>query len=261
MRAERLTAIRQHLYVAGPSTVQDLAAAVAASLATVRRDLELLEREGVIERVHGGARIAEGGIVETAFGARENRRLEAKRAIADAAYALLRPRSGVFLDAGTTVLQLARRLRLAPLPLTVFTNGLIVAQELLNVAPVRLVMLGGQIRSENASIVGPQAEAMLEGLSFDQLFLGASAIGNDGVIYSIDPAEASANARMIARAAQCYVLADASKFGLRATYAVAKLRQAGGVISDAALSAEWRARLGEAGVTLTIAGEAARDGG
>jgi DeoR family fructose operon transcriptional repressor len=260
MQAERLTMIRQHLYAHGPATVQTLAEAVAASLATVRRDLRMLEREGVIERVHGGARIADGGVVEAAFAARENRRLEAKRTIAAAAFALLRPHSAVFLDAGTTVLQLARSLSLSPLPLTVFTNGLAVAQELLGVKPVRLVMLGGQIRGENASVVGPQAEAMLDRLSFDQLYLGVSAIGVDGMIHSFDPAEASVNSRMLARAAQCYVLADASKFGLRATYAVAPLRATTAVISDAALSAEWRARLSEGGVELTIAGEGGRDG-
>jgi DeoR family fructose operon transcriptional repressor len=260
MQAERLTVIRQHLYAHGPATVETLAGAVAASPATVRRDLQVLEREGVIERVHGGARIADGGVVEAAFAARETQRLEAKRAIAAAAFALLRPHGAVFLDAGTTVLQLARSLSLSPLPLTVFTNSLAVAQELLGVTPVRLVLVGGQIRSENASAVGPQAEAMLDRLSFDQLFLGVSAIGLDGVIYSFDPAEASINSRMLARAVQCCVLADASKFGLRATYAVAPLRAAGTVISDAALSAEWRARLGEAGVALTIAGEGGSDG-
>jgi DeoR family fructose operon transcriptional repressor len=260
MRAERLTVIRQHLYAHGPATVDALAEAVAASQATVRRDLQVLERDGVIERVHGGARIADGSVVEAAFAAREKQRLAAKRAIAAAAFALLRPHSAVFLDAGTTVLQLARSLCLSPLPLTVFTNSLAVAQELLGVQPVRLMLIGGQIRGENASAVGPQAEAMLDRLNFDQLFLGVSAIGLDCVIYSFDPAEASVNTRMLARAAQRYVLADASKFGQRATYAVAPLQAASAVISDAALSAEWRTRLREAGVVLTIADEVGHDG-
>ena len=103
----------------------------------------------------------------------------------------------MFLDAGTTVLQLARLIRINPLPLRIFTNGLAVAQEFLNVPDLEVAILGGQLRSENASLVGPQAEAMLESLWFDQLFLGASAIGPDGAIYSVDSAEASFNKCML----------------------------------------------------------------
>src|SRR6476659_1556398 len=112
MQGERLDAIRSHLYANGFSTIQSLADSVGASLATIRRDLQVLEREGSIDRVHSGARIAAGSSLEVA-------------------------------------------------------------------------VLGGQLRSENASLVGPQAEAMLESLWFDQLFLGASAVGPDGVIYSV----------------------------------------------------------------------------
>ena len=90
--------------------------------------------------------------IELRFDDRESHNLEAKRGIADAAYRMLKPHSTVFLDAGTTVLQLARRLRIEPLPLTVFTNGLAVAQALLDVPKVRVNVLGGQLRNENASV-------------------------------------------------------------------------------------------------------------
>ena len=91
MRTERLNAIRSHLYANGFSTIQSLADSVGASLATIRRDLHILERDGAIDRVHGGARIAEGSAVEVAFQERNKRHLSAKRAIATAAYALLHP--------------------------------------------------------------------------------------------------------------------------------------------------------------------------
>ena len=67
MKVGRLDAIRSHLYANGPSTIQAIADAVGASLATIRRDLQVLEDEGAIDRVHGGARIAEGSSVEVAF--------------------------------------------------------------------------------------------------------------------------------------------------------------------------------------------------
>ncbi len=252
-KAERLDAIRSHLYANGFSTIQSLANSIGASLATIRRDLQILERAGAIDRVHGGARIAEGSSVELAFQERAKRNISAKRAIATAAYRLLAPRTSIFLDAGTTVLQLARLIRVNPLPLRIFTNGLAVAQEFLNISNLEVVLLGGQLRSENASLVGPQAETMLESIWFDQLFLGASAIGPDNAIYSVDSAEASLNQRMLTRSAERYVLADSSKFGAMATYKVASLASSACVITDAGLSARWRSQLDEAGIETTIA--------
>lgn len=252
IKTDRLDLIRSHLYANGFSTIQDLADAVGASLATVRRDLLVLEQDGVIDRVHGGARIAEGSSVELAFQEREKRRLSAKRAIANVAYKLLSPRTSIFLDAGTTVLQLARLIRINPMPLRIFTNGLIVAQEFLNIPNLDVTLLGGQLRNENASIVGPEAETMLEGLWFDQLFLGASAISPDGAIYSVDSAEASLNRRMLTRSANRYVLADSSKFGTTATHKVSALSVAR-LITDTGLTAQWRGQLEEAGVEAAFA--------
>jgi DeoR family fructose operon transcriptional repressor len=258
VKVDRLDAIRSHLYANGFSTIHTLADAIGASPATVRRDLQILEREGLIDRTHGGARIAEGSSVELAFQERAKRHLSAKRAIATAAYDLLVPRTAIFLDAGTTVLQLARLIRINPIPLRIFTNGLTVAQEFLDIPNLEIVLLGGQLRSENASLVGPQAEAMLEEIWFDQLFLGAGAISADGAIYSVDSAEANLNRRMLTRSAHCFVLADSSKFGTTATYKVAPLTAAK-MITDTSLSEPWRAQLRELGVATTIADLGAND--
>ena len=251
VQVERLDAIRSHLYAHGFSSIQALADSVGASLATIRRDLQVLEREGAIDRVHGGARIAEGSSVELAFQERAKRNLAAKRAIAAAAYERLTPHTTVFLDAGTTVLQVARLIRVNPLPLRIFTNGLAVAQELVNVPDLEMAMLGGQLRSENASTVGPQAEAMLESLWFDQLFLGVSAISTDGAIYSVDSAEANLNKCMLNRAAQRFLLADSSKFGATATYRVGPVTAAH-VITDAGLPPKWHGLLTDMKAEMTI---------
>jgi DeoR/GlpR family transcriptional regulator of sugar metabolism len=256
IKISRLDAIRSHLYAHGFSSIQALADSVGASLATIRRDLQVLEREGAIDRVHGGARIAEGSSVELAFQERAKRNLAAKRAVAAAAYKLLKPHATVLLDAGTTVLQLARLIRLNPLPLRIFTNGLPLAQELLNVPGIEVSLLGGQLRSENASVVGPQAEAMLQSLWFDQLFLGVSAIGEDGAIYSVDSAEASLNLCMLSRAEQRFLLSDSTKFGTMATYRVAPLNSVR-VVTDGKLATEWRGRLADLGVEATIADDGA----
>jgi DeoR family fructose operon transcriptional repressor len=253
IKVDRLTAIREHLYAHGSLTNQELVVATGVSLATLRRDLNGLEEEGVIDRVHGGARLAASSNVEVGFEQRKKVNLAAKRSIADTAYEGIQPHTTIFLDSATTVLQLARRLRIMPMPVTVFTNSLAATHELLNVSKIRVIIVGGQLRSENASAVGPFAESMLDKLWFDQLFLGAGAVSDDGSIYSVDLNEASLNAKMLARSAERVLLADASKFGRSATYAVAPISGVNHVISDAALTAEWRQRLLNLGVDLKVA--------
>jgi len=254
LKIDRLGTIRQHLYANGPATIAELCEAVGASLATVRRDLAALEQDGLIERVHGGARLAEGAGIELAFGQRENTNLAAKRAIADAAYGLLQPNTAIFLDAGTTVLQLARRLKLDPIPLTAVTNGLPLAQELVGVPGVKVLILGGELRPDNASTVGPHAETQLDRMHFDQLFIGAGAVGEDLTIFTGDLAEASLNARMLARSRQRIVLADSSKFARTATYVIGAISNVTHVISDASLPGRWRQPIENAGVELIVAG-------
>lgn len=252
MQADRISKIQQHLYNNGYANVQDLAQATGASIVTIRRDLQRLEETGVVTRTHGGARLAESAGPEVAFQSRVQEHLEAKRAIAGVAYGLLRPHTTVFLDAGTTVLQLARRLRLEPLPITVFTNGLAVAQELVNVEGLSVNLLGGHLRNENLSMVGPYAERLLGEFWFDQLFLGTSSVRADAQMYTLHPAEASLNRAMIARTAQTTLLADSSKFRASAPYAVAPISAAHTLITDSLLEASWKTLFADLNVAATI---------
>ena len=240
MKPDRFQAIRQFLYANGPSPVAAIAEAVGASLPTLRRDLAALETQGAVVRAHGGARLADQVEGEVAFSRRETTHIAAKRAIGEAAYALLLPGSAVFLDSGTTVLQLARRIRLAPLPLAVFTNCLPVAQVLMDAPGIKLSLLGGSLHPENASVVGPRAEDMLERLWFQHLFLGAGAVGDDGILSSANDREARLNAGMVARSQACTLLVDSSKFGHRLTHEVAATAQMTRVITDGGLD-PWRA--------------------
>lgn len=247
VKNDRYSAIRQHLYNSGYSTIQEISEAVSASPATIRRDLLILEQQGFISRTHGGAQIAEDAGTEVAFAVREQHNLAAKREIAEAAFKRLKPHSAIFLDAGTTVLQLARRLRLNPLPLSVFTNCVTVAQLLMDVPEVKVTLLGGRLRPENASMVGSLAEASLERLRFDQLFIGAGAIAEDNCVYTQDEEEARLNEKMLTRAAKVTLLVDSSKFGQRSTYKVARLNGEMEVITDNALSDGWLLKLKESG--------------
>lgn len=252
MKIDRQSAIREHLYRNGPMGIAELATATDASAATIRRDLQMLEQAGLITRTHGSAQIADATTLEVAFRVRETQNISAKRAIASTVASVITPGSSVFLDAGTTVLQFARHLRLNPMPLTVFTNGLMVAIELLNLPRVNVTVLGGQVRDENVSLVGPFAESMLDSIWLDVLLLGAGAISGDGRIYTYDVGEARVNARMIGRASRVVILADSSKFGQTATFAVASIPAGSMIVTDSGLSADWRARLSDMGAEVKI---------
>ncbi|PJI91870.1 DeoR family transcriptional regulator [Yoonia maricola] len=252
MKTDRATAIRQTLFSNGHMSIPEIAEAVGASEPTVRRDLAALELDGAITRTHGGAQIADASATEIEFESREQINLEAKRAIGEAAYAQLRPGSVVFLDAGTTVLQLARLIRLRPMALSVFTNCLPVAQMLMPLQEVSVALLGGTLRMQNASMVGPLAEAALDQLWFDQLFLGATAIAPDLSIYSTNENEARLNRLMLGRAEQSIVLTDSSKLGARATHRVMPLDSRMSIITDAGAATDWTAKIAETGAGLSI---------
>lgn len=260
MQSDRLAQIRNYLYAHGSTGIHQLAQAMDVSLATLRRDLQRLEETGTIVRSHGGAAIAETAGTELGFTLRESRGLSVKRAIANAAFRRLAPRTAVFFDAGTTVLQLAKRLRLAPIPLTVFTNSLAVLEVLFGVEEVQVFMLGGRLRHENKCVVGLLAEQAIDGLWFDQLFLGASAVQPDGTVATPDGDEARLNASMLRRSTEHFLLVDSSKFGRHATYRVASLKEMSHIFTDAGLPEGWRARLRQADASHTLASPEDHDG-
>ena len=242
MKSDRSDRIRDHLFARGSATVEDLCLALSASPATIRRDLTVLEAQGLIRRDHGSVRLAEGAGREIAFEARAREHLAQKRAIAGAAFAHLAPGQTIFLDAGTTTYQLARRIRTAPMPLTIATNCIPIAEVLSNLPGVTVLLIGGRYRPENASLVGLLAERALADLWFDALFMGAGAIAPDLHLYSLDPDEARANALMLTRATRVFILTDSSKFGRTLPYRVAQLSPATHLVTDT-LTQDWRDRL------------------
>ncbi len=252
MLEQRLKTIQEHLFARGVLSIKTLVEITKSSPATVRRDLCKLESEGVVQRTHGGARLAESSSFEVAFGLRERENIEIKRAIGRAAHALLKPGGTVLMDSGTTVLQLARAVRLEPMPLTVITNGLALAQELVGVPQVTVILLGGSLRSDNLSSVGPYTEKLMAEFWCDQLFLGATAIDKSENLATLDANEASINRKMLERAKQRILLLDSGKFGHSAPYRVTGLSGITQVITDSRLATAWSKRLKLLGIGLQL---------
>jgi len=253
MKFDRLEVIQSQLFARGVVSVRGLSDQLNVSLATIRRDLRNLEEAGIAERTHGGARLVDRSGIEVAFEIRKRHNIEAKRAIGAYAYSMIKPHSSILFDASTTVLQVARRLKVAPVPIKLFSNGLMVAQELIGVPGINVFLLGGLLRKENLSVAGPQAERELDQLWIDHTFLGARAICEDGAIYGFDQSGASIIAKMIARSKRCTVLADARKFGHRSTFRIAHLSEIYSVVTDQEIDPALMDRLREQGVNMKIA--------
>lgn len=231
---ERQREIAQALRESGRVEVAALATHYDVSEDTIRRDLRLLAAHGLVQKTHGGAVALHATVIPAAE--RAGVRAQAKRAIAQAGAAHVRPHQTLFIDGGTTTLALAQLLRAAgaPRPLTVVTTALDVATALLDDRQVRLVLAGGAWMPESRIFEGPQALATLRAYRADIAFLGACALHRRMGLTANEAGDMALKRAMIDGAAQRIVLTDASKLDAVAPHAVCALSEVDRVICDAA---------------------------
>jgi DeoR/GlpR family transcriptional regulator of sugar metabolism len=210
---ERRDAILRALLPSGAATVAELAAGLAVSEMTIRRDLGVLAAQRLVEKVHGGAVLAKGA-AEPHFATKRRINAPAKTAIAEAAAALVHDGMTVALSAGTTTWQVARRLRGGGLrDLTFVTNSLNVAGALEANGWHSIVVSGGSFRTPSDALVGPFANQTLRQLNADLLLLGVHSIDARVGLTTPNVAEAETNRVMVAGARRVVAVADSSKLG------------------------------------------------
>ena len=195
---------------AGRVDVAELAAELAVTPETVRRDLSALERQGVLRRVHGGAMPVERLGFEPGLAARDAVRQAEKERIAKAALAELPVEGSILLDAGTTTARLAEILP-ANRDLTVVTNSLPIAIGLSVRPGVTVLMTGGRVRGRTQAAVGDAAVRVLGDTFVDVAFLGTNGITPERGLTTPDPDEAAVKRAMLAAARRVVVLADHTK--------------------------------------------------
>jgi DeoR/GlpR family transcriptional regulator of sugar metabolism len=233
LATQRQHLILQELDAEGTVRVAALADLLRVSEMTVRRDIDALDAEGLLLRVHGGAtRAGAFSAVEPGFGAKSAREADAKRAIAAEALTLLRPGMTLLVSGGTTTHELARLLP-RDLGLTVATNSLMAANALAAAGDggIRTVVLGGQ-RTPSEALVGPVTVHALDNLHADLCFMGVHGFDPEAGITSPNLLESEVNAAMIAASDQLAVLADATKYGTVGLAGIAPLSAVGILITD-----------------------------
>ncbi|MFT3865571.1 MAG: DeoR/GlpR family DNA-binding transcription regulator [Solirubrobacterales bacterium] len=245
-RSERLDAIIAALADTGSVSVAALTADLGASPATIRRDLELLEEQNLLTRSHGGA-VRNGTLYELPVRYRGGRQVEEKRRIAEAAAERIGDADTVCFSGGTTTTEVARLVR--GRSLTVVTNAVNIASELVVSETIRLVVTGGVARPQTYELIGPLAEQSLAGLNVDVLFLGVDGINADGLT-THDEVEAHTDRKMVERAARTIIVADSSKIGRSALAAICPLGEIDELITDTAAPAEEVAKLRQGGIEV-----------
>ena len=229
---ERQQAIADLVAQRGRLSVQALAAEYAVTTETVRRDLSVLERVGILRRVHGGAVPAAAIALETKVSDRDLAHTDEKDRIAKKAVALLPPTGGsVVLDAGTTTARLAMMLP-RELQLTVLTNAVPIAARLAGSPSVDLHLLPGRVRPTTHAAVGEDTVEALGRLRADVAFVGANGLSVDHGLSTPDHAEAAAKRAIVQSAHRVVVLIDSSKIGQEHTVRFADLDQVDVVVTD-----------------------------
>lgn len=240
--------------------VSDLAQQLGVSLMTVRRDIELLEESGKVERIHGGAKLPGGATThEPGFELKSTQYPAEKRSIAVEAAGMVHEGMAVGLSAGTTTWALAQELVKGP-RITVVTNSVRIAdlfhQGAAAGAPFSstVILIGGE-RTPSDALVGPIATAALKQLHLDLLFLGVHGMDPDAGFTTPNLLEAETDRAFVAASRKLVVLADHTKWGTQGMSTIAALEEADEVISDAGLSADARRILEESVSRLRIAGQ------
>lgn len=224
--------------------VSDLAQQLGVSPMTVRRDIELLEEGGRLERIHGGAKIpGDVSTHEPGFELKSTQLTAQKRGIAVAAAGLVHEGMAVGLSAGTTTWALAKELAAGP-RITVVTNSVRIA-DLFHPGGSTVILIGGE-RTPSDALVGPIATAALKQLHLDVLFLGVHGMDSAAGFTTPNLLEAETDRAFMAAARKTVVVADHTKWGLLGISTIAPLEDADEVISDAGLSPEAQRILGEA---------------
>jgi DeoR family transcriptional regulator, aga operon transcriptional repressor len=245
-QSQRLDSILTRLSEHGSVEVTGLAADLGVSMATIRRDLELLESQRLLSRTHGGA-VSHGVLYELPLRYRSGRHEEEKHRIADAAITRLGDARVVGLTGGTTTTEVARRL--AGRTLTIVTNALNIAAEMAVRPNLKLVVTGGVARPESYELVGPLADRTLDEVNIDVVFVGVDGASSGGMTTHHE-VEAHTNRRMIERAQRVVVVCDASKVGRSALAVICVARDIDELITDPAADEAALAELQAAGVRV-----------
>jgi len=252
LREERKRKISQFIKQNKKGTVAELSKLFGVSESTIRRDLEQLDEQGVIQRAHGGAVIAEPAAPEPPIIQRMAENTEEKRRIGRAAAELIRDAETVFLGSGTTTLEVARNL-VEKDNLTLITNALNIANLFAGRPNITVIVVGGLLRPSELSMIGHITEQVLKELHADKVIMGIRAIDVEAGLTNDYLPETMTDRAIINFSSEVILVADHAKFGKISTAYVAPVERITVLVTDSKTEPETLARLEEMGIRVIVA--------
>lgn len=217
-------------------TMPELSESLGVSSATVRRDLISLEKLGRIRRVHGGAISTKLSKAEPFFEEKANFNTKEKNRIAELALGFIENSDTIYLDGGSTVLELARLLsKKENISITIITNSLMAAAEFME-SPHRLILVGGEFRAISRTIVGVLTANTINSLHIDKAFLGTIGFSLQDGISTTDPNEAYTKELIMKRSGKNILMADSSKLCLKSFATSGTIEDISVLITDSGIS-------------------------
>lgn len=252
LSAERRRLIQQKLEREGVVKISDLTGELGVSAMTIRRDLDQLEQEMAIRRIHGGAMLNPSRLRESPLREKEIRNGQAKEAMARAALPLLRSGESIILDAGSTLLTFARELKQMQ-DLLLVTNDIKIAVELGDEEGIRVILTGGELKPHVYSLEGYFGETMLKDLQVDTAFVGCDGFSREGGIQTNSLPKVKMKQAMLKRAGRRVLMADASKLNQPGLVRFASLEEFQVIVTDDRIPDDFREVCEELKIQLIVA--------
>lgn len=250
-RSGRMVELLARLNAHGETALSELAKALKASEATIRRDVALLAEQGLLVRTHGGARPM-NGLTELPVTLRDGRNRQAKQRVARrAAEQIPQGRHAIALTGGTTATEVLRALEHRQ-DLTIITNSITIALEAANQGQARVLIAGGVLRTSSMELVGSLTENTFKHVNVGTAIVGTDGISAAGGVTTHDDIEARTNHTMIERAQRVIVVADATKVGVVTLAKLGDLSEIDVLITDSNADPEELAKIRRAGVEIQV---------
>lgn len=231
---QRQTKILNYLQDVPEGSVPELVKLTGASEATIRRDLQGMEKSGLLVRTFGGARSAsQQSLVMRTFEQRSMLQHHQKLAIAGCAAKLVEPGMTIVIDSGTTCWHFASHLKLKKkTPLRIITSALAVIETLGGFQDIEIILVGGRFRVGNLDFYGPLSSAAFAGFHADMAFLGCDSLRPEAGAFSQDIDSAAISHAMVGCAEKRVLLCDHTKIGKSCCYRILAPREINCVVTD-----------------------------
>ena len=250
LSAERREIIKQKIKIEGRVLTKELCEKFNTTPVTIRKDLDFLENEGVLTKVHGGGILKQSVGEDLSVSEKEKLHIKEKERIAKRAESLISEGEVIILDYGFTSIHIARRLKFRS-GIKIITGGLNVANEIAG-SDNELILIGGIFNKNTFGLSGSFAENVIKNTVSDKLFLGVDGVDIEKGLTAFNYEEAKLNRLMMKSATEKILITDSSKFGKRAMGYIGKLTEIDRIITDRNLEDKFVKKINELDIKLDL---------